>query len=155
MIKLPKREINLDYTMSNSYNGADLTFLTGLRLSFSSIKNFLFSLVKTLQLSKDSESLQSNKLSLTVLLSLGLIFFSHWWDSDMLPNSYIKLSYSFTIHGRVHTEIYKRCHMYVLSEMPYLKRKSSAILFWLLKAICNLQQLRIHLRDFLKLTSSL
>ena len=78
MIKLPKREINLDYTMSNSYNGADLTFLTGLRLSFSSIKNFLFSLVKTLQLSKDSEWLQSNKLSLTVILSLGLIFFCHW-----------------------------------------------------------------------------
>ena len=70
-IKLLKREVNLNYTKSNSYNGADLMFLfkEGLsliirRLSFSSNIYLLFSLVRTLKHLNDGEWLQSNKWSL-------------------------------------------------------------------------------------------
>ena len=77
----PKEGINLDYTLSNRYNAADLMFLftEGLsliirRLSFSSNTNFLISLIYTLTFSKDGEWLQSSRWSLTAL-PLGLTFF--------------------------------------------------------------------------------
>ena len=80
-IELPKIGVNLNYTLSNRYNGADLIYLfkEGLslimkRLSFNSNAIFLFSLVSTLKFSKDGECLQSIKWSLT-MLPLGLTFY--------------------------------------------------------------------------------
>ena len=62
IIELPKREICLNYTLSNRDNSTHATFLfkEGLSLitrrpSFNSNINFLFSLVKTLWFLKDSE----------------------------------------------------------------------------------------------------
>ena len=62
IIELPKREIFLNYTLSNKDNSTHVTFLfeEGLSLitrrpSFNSNINFLFSLVNTLWFLKDGE----------------------------------------------------------------------------------------------------
>ena len=78
---------------------------------------------------------------------------SQWWYSDMLSNSYIKVSYAFTIIEFIAESTLKfisdtRCKFLGIWS---LKRKAFANLFWLLNTICNLQQLRMSLRDFLNL----
>ena len=71
--------------------------------------------------------------------TLGLNFLlSQWWDSDMFSNSYIKVSYAFTIVG-------------FIAESTLKFIDAFANLFWLLNTICTLQQLRMPLRDFLNL----
>ena len=63
-IEFPKRGVNLNYTLSNRYDGTGVFFkkkgvsLIIRRLSFNSNTNFLFS---NFQFSKDDEWLQSNK----------------------------------------------------------------------------------------------
>ena len=62
--EFPKRGVNLNYTLSNRYDGTGVFFkkkgvsLIIRRLSFNSNTNFLFS---NFQFSKDDEWLQSNK----------------------------------------------------------------------------------------------
>ena len=77
---------------------------------------------------------------------------SQRWNSDMLSNSYIKMSYAFTRTGFIAEstlQIFKRHQIrFSSSGIRSLKRKALANLFWLLSTICNLQQLRMPLKDF-------
>ena len=71
----------------------------------------------------------------------------------MLSNSYIKVSYTFTIIVFIAESTLKfinhtRCKFFWKRS---LKREALAYLFCLLNTICNLQQLVISLRDFLNL----
>ena len=115
------RELSINHTLSNRYNGSDLMFqfkeglsLTIRRISFSANINFLISLASTLKHSNDGECLQSNKWSLTAL-PLGLSsLLSQWWDSGMLPKFLyhgVSHVHHYRIHCIVHTNIYKRHQM--------------------------------------------
>ena len=80
--ELPKRAVNLNYTLLNRFNGAGLiflfkegSFLIIRRLSFSCNTNLLSCLVSALKLSKDGEWSQSNKWSLTALPLCITLFF--------------------------------------------------------------------------------
>ena len=108
------------------------------RLSFNSDTIFLFSLVSTLKLSKDNEWLQSNKWSLTTLL-LGLTVFLV--NGEILICSPI-LSPRWNLWATLVVSPFG---------MRSLKQKTFVNLFWFLNKICNLQQLRIPLRDVLNL----
>ena len=119
------------------------------RLSFNSNTSFRFYLVSTLKFPKDGEWLQSNKWSRTVP-PLGLTFFLVNGKIPMLPKSYTEVSYTFTIIGFIAGSTRKfinntRCISFF--GMRSLKRKAFINLFRLLNTICNLQQLRIPLRD--------
>ena len=122
-------------------------------LSFNSNTSFRFYLVSTLKFPKDGEWLQSNKWSRTVpplgtALRLNFLL-SQWQDSDapqILHWGVLHIHYN-RIHSRVHTEVYKQHQMYKFFGMQSLKRKAFINLFRLLNTICNLQQLRIPLRD--------
>ena len=76
---------------------------------------------------------------------------SQRWYSDMLSNSYIKLSYAFTIIWFIaHWNLQTTPDVSSLG-IRSLKRKAFANLFWLLNTIYNLQQLIMTLTDFLNL----
>ena len=78
---------------------------------------------------------------------------SQRWDSDMLFNYYSKVSYTFTIMGYTVESTLKfiddtKCKFL---ENTIFKTKNLCYFFFsLLNTICNLQQLRILFRDFLK-----
>ena len=86
--------------------------------------------------------------------TLGLNFLlSQWWDPDMFSNSYIKVSYAFTIIGLIAEPTLKfiddtRCKS--LGNTIF-KTKSFCWFVLTLSKICNLQQLRMPLRDFFNL----
>ena len=125
------------------------------RLYFSSNTNFLFSLVSVLKLAKQGEWLQSNKwLQTTINIPRLNFLLSQWWDSGMLRNSYIKVSYTITIVGFVAESSRKfindtRCK--VFWNAIFRNKKRLLFFFLLLNTIFNLQQLKISLRDFINL----
>ena len=96
-------------------------------------------------------------ISNSSILRLNFIL-SQWRNSDILSNSYIKVSYinSYTLRFIAEFTLkFVNGTIYKFFWNAILKRKTFANLFWLLKTICNLQQSRIPLRDFFKLSSSL
>ena len=123
------------------------------RLSFNSNTSFRFYLVSTLKFPKDGEWLQSNKWSRTVpplgtALRLNFLL-SQWQDSDapqILHWGILHIHHNRFIAGSTRKFINNtRCISFF--GMRSLKRKAFINLFRLLNTICNLQQLRIPLRD--------
>ena len=71
---------------------------------------------------------------------------SQWWYSDKLPNFYIKVSYTCTIIGFIAESTLKFINdtRYKFFGMRSLKQKVFANFFWLLKALCSLQESVIY-----------
>ena len=92
-------------------------------------------------------------------LRLNFLFYQ-LWNFDMLPNSHLKVSYTFIITGlivEVESTLTFIGDTSVCSfGIQLLKRKAFDNLFWLLNKICNLQQLCfVRLTKCLKMNWSL
>ena len=76
------------------------------RLSVNSSKNVLFSRFRILKSLQDAEWFLNTKWSATELI-LGFTLFGKWWYTNMLTNSYIQVSNTFTKIGLVAESILK------------------------------------------------